>query len=485
MSKCRCAALMGTAWVGMFATLMAAPAWSAARATSETAEQNKPKVEIPADLQEKLSSLPPEKLDYLRSGKTQRFLRAPLMFDRFRQRTLAEIEASIDAMMSVETQQKFNAASDQPSIPLDTASPAFNSWKVLRPQELNPKREPGPFSLNRYAEGWHAAIPTFANAPVALTPQDLIAGKVDVAIVGAPLDMGSGYRGAKGGPLSLRKLGHAAAGNDMNTMVDPSAELNIVDYGDIAVDNMSSERTVHHVRDMVREIAQTGAIPFIVGGDHSLSYPNVAAMADVHGKGKVGVVHFDSHYDAGRGRAHLIDHGQPVWRVINEGHVLGKNYIQVGLRAKSPDIETFNWMREQGFRYHTMVEVEKKGWTAVMEQAIKEAREGTDKLFISFDVDVIDPAFMTGTGTPVPGGLTMREAIPIVRRLCAETNVVGFDLIEVDPLVDETYVTALNSNAIMHACLTGIALRRKGITQQNYLSPLATEHGATEHEAKR
>lgn len=464
----RCAVL-----VGVMAMLAAALARAA-----EPAQPDKPKVEIPADLQDKLKALPLEKLEYIRSGKTLKFQRAPVMFDRFRERTFAEIEAAIQAMMSVDVQQKFDAARDQPSIPLDTNSPAFNSWKVKRPQELNPKREPGPFSLNRYAEGWFAAIPTFANAPVALTPQDLIAGKVDVAIVGAPLDMGSGYRGAKLGPLSLRKLGHAAAGNDMNTMVDPSAELNIVDYGDIAVDNMSSERTVHHVRDMVREIAQTGAIPFIIGGDHSLEYPDVAAMADVYGKGKVGVVHFDSHYDAGRGRAHLIDHGQPVWRVINEGHVLGKNYVQVGLRAKSPDVETFNWMREQGFRYHTMPEVEKNGWTAVMEQAIKEAREGTDKLFISFDVDVIDPAFMTGTGTPVPGGLTMREAIPIVRRLCAETDVVGFDLIEVAPQLDETYVTALNSNAIMHACLTGIAMRKKGITEQHYLSPLATEHGA-------
>jgi agmatinase len=123
-----------------------------------------------------------------------------------------------------------------------------------------------------------------------------------------------------------------------------------------------------------------------------------------------------------------------------------------------------------------MVEVEKKGWEAVMRQAVKEAREGTDKLFISFDVDVIDPAFMTGTGTPVPGGLTMRDVIPIIRRLCAETNIVGFDLVEVAPVLDDSYVTALNSNAIMHACLTGIAMRRQGITQEHFLSPLATEH---------
>ncbi|WP_193378810.1 arginase family protein, partial [Sphingobium sp. ba1] len=81
--------------------------------------------------------------------------------------------------------------------------------------------------------------------------------------------------------------------------------------------------------------------PIVIGGDHSLEYPNVAAAADVHGKGNVGVIHFDSHYDIGRGRVHLLDHGQPVYRVINEGHVRASDYIQVGLRARGPDLETF------------------------------------------------------------------------------------------------------------------------------------------------
>ncbi len=121
---------------------------------------------------------------------------------------------------------------------------------MKRPTNLDPKREPGPINLSRYVGGRGGGIPTFAGAPVAITPEDLKAGKVDIAIVGAPLDMGSGYRGAKGGPLALRSMS-GASGNDMYTMVDPSAELNIVDYGDIAIDNMSTERSMEHVRAMV------------------------------------------------------------------------------------------------------------------------------------------------------------------------------------------------------------------------------------------
>jgi agmatinase len=443
-------------------------------------EKPDPTIQIPADLQPKLQSLPKEKLEFVTSGKAARFMPPKALLERFRNRTPQEIEAMIDAMLAVIEQSKYHAGTDPGSIPLNTESESFNGWKIKRPLELDPKREPGPINLSRYM-GRGGGIPTFANAPFALTPEDLKAGKVDIAIVGAPLDMGSGYRGAKGGPTALRTMS-GAAGNDMYTMVDPTAELNIVDYGDIAIDNMSTERSMEHVRAMVKEIADTGAIPFIVGGDHSLEYPDVAAITDVYGKGNVGVVHFDAHYDAGPdGGAHAITHGQPVYRLIKEGHVPGKNYIQVGLRGAWPGPEAFHWMREQGFRYHTMAEVEKKGWNAVMQTAVKEARQGAKYMYISFDVDVLDPAFMPGTGTPVSGGLFMREALPIVRRLCAETNIVGFEIVEVDPLLDHTYKTAMNSNYIMHACMTGIAMRRKGIVQEHYLSPLSSEHGQPDY----
>ncbi|HWK42965.1 MAG TPA: agmatinase family protein, partial [Croceibacterium sp.] len=314
---------------------------------------------------------------------------------------------------------------------------------------------------------------TFAGAPLAFTPEDLIAGKVDVAIVGAPLDMGSGWRNAIDGPRALRMTG-GAGGNDMYSMINPSSKLKIVDYGDIAIDQNSTERSVDHVREVVREIAQTGAIPIVIGGDHSLEYPNLAGAADVHGKGTIGVVHFDSHYDIGRGRVHLIDHGQPVYRVLSEGHVDPRDYIQVGLRARSPDLETFGWMRNKGMRYHTMVEVERDGWEAVMQRALREARQNTKKLWISFDVDVLDPAFMPGTGTPVPGGLTMREAQPIMRRLCAENDIAGIDIVEVAPYLDTSYKTALNSNYLLNACLAGIAMRREGL-KPGYFNPVSVQ----------
>jgi agmatinase len=432
--------------------------------------------DMPAWFVAKIKNISAKKLEILKSplptillGTMERFYQA------MEGKTETEIEAYLDGMIEVAQANKFNPLTDMAAIPLNTESPRFNAWKVERPQSLNPKREPGPIHLSRYMDTRGTGINTFAGAPVAIYPEDLIAGKVDVAIVGAPLDMGSYYRGQRFGPQAMRNE-YGGGGVDMNTMINPSDVLSIVDYGDIAIDNMSTEISVHHVRERVREIAETGTIPFIVGGDHSLEYPDIAALADVHGKGSFGVVHFDAHYDAGKGRAHWITHGQPVYRAVKEGHVNAENFIQVGLRGPWPGPEGFEWMRNNGMRYHTMAEVEKKGWKAVMKTALEEAREGGKKLFISFDVDVIDPAFVPGTGTPVPGGLTMREAIPIVRALCTENEMVGFEIVELDPLLDPTYRSALNANFIMHACLTGIAMRHEGITEGDYWSELTTEH---------
>ena len=432
-------------------------------------------VEAPAWLEERIRGLSKEQREFLLSEKAERFTGTrEKLYQRLRSKTPEEIEAYVEGMMTVLEAQKFDPKTDMASIPLNTESEEFNSWRVKRPPSLVPKREPGPFPLGYYANA-RSGIRTFANAPVAIYPEDLVAGDVDVAIVGAPLDMGSYYRGARFGPQAMRNE-YGSNGIDMYTMVDPTKELTIVDYGDISVDNMSTERTVHHVRGRVAEIARTGAIPFVIGGDHSLEYPNIAGLADVHGKGSFGVVHFDSHFDAGKDYPHFITHGQPVYRAIKEGHVLGKNFIQVGLRGSWPGEWGFEWMRNNGMRYHTMPEVEKRGWEETMRRALAEAREDGKKLYISFDVDVLDPAFVPGTGTPVPGGLTMREALPIVRRLCAENELVGFDIVELAPQLDSTYRSALNANFILHACLTGVAMRKKGITQPAFLSEMTTEH---------
>lgn len=259
--------------------------------------------------------------------------------------------------------------------------------------------------------------------------------------------------------------------------------LTVVDYGDAPTDPLSTERTVDAVREIVREVVEVkkkngkNVIPFIIGGDHSLSYPNIAALADVYGKGNVGVIHFDAHFDGSKFFGHLISHGSWVKRLIEEGHVPGKNYIQVGLRGYYPDVETFDWMRKNQFRYHTMAEVEKRGWDAVLNDVVEEAKDGPEYLFVSFDIDTIDPGFAPGTGTPEPGGLNPREAFPLVRRLCAETNVVGFDLVEYAPDRDPGYVTGLIANRLLRECLTGLALRKKGLTDPKYLSPLTVDDG--------
>ena len=117
----------------------------------------------------------------------------------------------------------------------------------------------------------------------------------------------------------------------------------------------------------------------------------------------------------------------------------------------------------------------------MLERVIAEASEEGRKIHISFDIDVLDPAFTPGTGTPVPGGLTMREGITIIRRLCSEANVVGFDLVELHPSLDPTYKTTLNSAHIIKACITGLAMNREGITDTHYLSPLSSEHAVDDY----
>jgi agmatinase len=339
----------------------------------------------------------------------------------------------------------------KPVIPLNVEDQTYDLWKQRR-DDLSKGREPGPINVQRYWGGFaNQGIPTFFRAPVALVPEDLAAGDVDVAFISAHTDMGFGTRGAARGPNDLRANGDvygtwgAFTMPHMHTMVDPFQELSIVDYGDAPTDPLSTERTVHEVRKVVAEVAGVKrsdgrhVIPFIVGGDHSLSYPNIAAMADVYGKGNVGVVHFDAHYDATQLMGHLISHG--------------------------------TWVKRP------MAEIEKRGWDAVMKDVLREAKDGPEYLYVSFDLDTIDPGFAPGTGTPEPGGLNPREAFPLVRRLCAETNLVGFDLVEYAPDRDPGYVSGLVANRILRECLVGVAIRKMGIKEENYLHPLTTDDG--------
>jgi len=378
---------------------------------------------------------------------------------------------------------------DGDSIQLDRDDPSFDLWRTPR-EGLMEGREPGPINIQRWSGGaGFQGMPTFFKQPIALTPEDLAAGDVDVAVIGAHTDMGGGLRGAAWGPLAMRAVRAPMAwgvmrAEHMHTMIDPFKVLNIVDYGDAPNDLMSVQRTNAAIREFIAETASVknsrgkNVFPIIIGGDHSLMYADVAGLAKVYGKGNVGVVHFDAHYDAGKYVfGHLVSHSQPVYRLIREGHIEGKNLIQVGLRGYYPNKDSFEWMREQGFRYHTMAEVEKRGWDDVMDDVLREANDGPENIFISFDIDVLDPAYTPATGTPEPNGLTPREVFPLIRRLCAESNVVGFELVELAPTGEGGAKTVLVSERVVRECLVGLALRKEGIDEKNYLSPLTVDDG--------
>ena len=156
----------------------------------------------------------------------------------------------------------------------------------------------------------------------------------------------------------------------------------------------------------------------------------------------------------------LISHGTPMRRLIDEGWVRGSNFVQVGLRGYWPEKATFDWMREQGFHWHTIVEVEERGVDAVIDDAIAEALDGPEVVYLSVDIDVVDPGMAPGTGTPEPGGMTGRELLRAVRRIVGAVELAGMDVVEVSPPYDQSEVTAILAYRVVMEALSSLAARR-------------------------
>ena len=364
---------------------------------------------------------------------------------------------------------------DSDIIPLNPKAGGYNRQRVLQPALFDRyKREPGPFSLKRYLNE-EGGIPTFANAPVAIRKADLVAGAVDVAFVGVPLALGSGWRDDKHAPTLLRGM-YGLSGYSVEGGIDPTLVMQVADYGNIAVDNMSPELNIEHITQQLTDMLEAGTIPFIVGGDHSIMFSSVSAVAGHFSDTPVSVLHLDAHYRGERDKDHFYSDEQSVANLLEASVIEGENLIQVGLRGASQNKSALMWLRENSVKYHTMAQVERDSWPVVMEQALTELSASAGKTFVSFDMSVVDPAFVSGSGQPVAGGISVRQAMTLVRRACAETEVAGFEMLGVAPFLDLSYNTALSANQIMHACLTGIAMRKSGMDNANYIDPMALSH---------
>ena len=212
-------------------------------------------------------------------------------------------------------------------------------------------------------------------------------------------------------------------------------------------------------------VASAGAIPLVLGGDHSIALPDATGVARHLGYGKVSMIHFDAHADTGDIEfGSLYGHGQPMRRLIESGALRGDRFLQIGLRGYWPGPETLGWMAEQNMRSYEMTEIGKRGLTACLDEAFEIALDECDAVFLSVDIDVCDPGHAPGTGTPEPGGLSARELLDAVRRICSELPVAGIDVVEVSPPYDHAEITAYLANRVCLEALSGLAARKHGIT---------------------
>jgi agmatinase len=303
----------------------------------------------------------------------------------------------------------------------------------------------------------YAGLLTYAGMPYTQDPAEL--GGVDVAIVGAPTDdLVSDRPGTRSGPRAIRAAS-CPPGPHLQAGIDAFAELRVVDFGDAAVVPADPERTHAEIEKTVGQVAAAGVVPVVLGGDHSITEANVRAVSARHGS--VGLVHFDTHADTGNEVFGVErSHGTPMYRLVRDGHVAGSRYVQIGLRGYWPGEAEFAWQREHGITAFFMHDVRELGIREVVGRAVAAVGEGP--VFLTVDVDVLDPAFAPGTGTPEPGGMTSGDLLWATRELASRLDLVGVDVVEVIPAaVGSADVTALVADRIVREALTGIALRRR------------------------
>jgi len=282
--------------------------------------------------------------------------------------------------------------------------------------------------------------------------------RVDVAIVGIPFDTGVTYRpGARFGPAAVRE--HSSRIEQYHPVlgVDVLAELSVIDYGDLPVVAGYTERSFQLIEEGIGSLVESGVIPIGIGGDHSISLPELRAVARRYGP--VALVHFDSHVDTWDTIWETkYNHGTPFRRAVEEGLVDPGRSIQIGIRGSLGGQDELDQSRELGFEVWTAREVRRAGLARMCEAIHR--RVGASPVFLSFDIDFLDPVFAPGTGTPEVGGFATWEAQELLWGLVG-LDIVAADLVEVLPDRDPADVTALNAANLIFDMVAVIAATRR------------------------
>jgi len=303
-----------------------------------------------------------------------------------------------------------------------------------------------PMKATRFSE-----IPTFMRAP---SVKDL--SQVDIGIIGIPYDGGLTCRtGARHGPREVRNQSSMMRAINVVTGVQPFELCRVGDIGDVQFSNMFNlEEAIQDIEKYYDAIAEAGVIPLGIGGDHSVTYPILKSLAGKHGQ-PLAVVHVDAHTDTWpEYQGSKFHHGAPFRLATEEALIDPTKVVQIGIRGGQNFADGLDYSREKGMRVITIEEFDDMGWKKVAQEA--RSIVGDSLVYLTFDIDGLDPAYAPGTGTPESGGLTMREAQSMLRALSG-LNFIGGDMVEVAPPFDPSGMTALNGATIAFEILCLLA----------------------------
>ena len=281
-------------------------------------------------------------------------------------------------------------------------------------------------------------------------PYQNTAENLDVCFVGVPLDTGTSNRsGTRFGPRQIRSESCLLRPYNMATRAAPFDSFQVADIGDVAINTFNLQKTINIIEQAYDEIVQADCKPLTLGGDHTIPLPILRALTKKHGP--VGVVHIDAHADVNDAMfGEPVAHGTPFRRAIEEGLIEPKRMVQIGLRATGYAADDFDWPRSQGVR---VVQAE-ECWYKSLNPLMVEVRDqlGKGPVYITFDIDGLDPAYAPGTGTPEIGGLSVHQGLEIIRG-CRGLDVIGGELVEVSPPYDTTGNTALIGASLLYEML--------------------------------